>query len=77
MKNKNKNAMPMSYFGNNFGTDGLSKLEYAVIHIAAGVAASEPGLYCDHVARVSIAIAEQIFKQLEDDNTPVVSDTEL
>lgn len=67
----------MAYGENDYAEDGLSKLEYAAIHIATGVAASEPGLYSDHVARMSIAIAKQILKQLEDDNTPVVSDTEL
>lgn len=75
--NQIKNAFPMSYFEDNFGTDGLRKLEYAAIHIAAGVAASEPGLYSDHVARMAIAIAKQIFKQLEDDSTTSASDPEL
>lgn len=79
MKNENKNAMPGVYnsFDKAFKPDGLTKLEYAAIHIAAGVAASEPGLYSDHVARMSIAIAKQIFKQIENDNTPTLPDTEL
>ncbi len=74
---KNENTMPMAYGESDIGTDGLTKLEYAAIHIAAGISASEPGLYSDHVARMSIAVAKQIFKQLEDDSTPANPDTEL
>lgn len=77
MKNENKNAMPMSYFEGNFGTDGLSKLEYAAIHIAVDVAASEKFLYADDAARMAIAIAKQIFKQLEDDSNSTAPDTKF
>ena len=70
-------AFPFVYSENEFAIQGLTKLEYAAIHIAAGVAASEPGLYSDHVARMSIAIAKQIFKQIENDNTPTLPDSEF
>ncbi len=75
--NENKNAMPMSYSEGDLGTDGLSKLEYAAIHIAAGLSASESELYSDHVARMAISIARQIFEQLEDDSTVPASDSGL
>jgi len=76
MKNENKNAIPLAYGENDFYDKGLTKLEYAVIHIAAGIAAAD-ATEPNYVANHAIAIAKQIFKQLEDDSTSAAPDTEL
>lgn len=76
MKNENKQAMPMAYGENDFAADGLSKLEYAAIHIAAGLIASRDWAI-ESVPGYAISTAKQIFQQLEDDNTATVPDTEL
>ena len=76
MINEYKNAMPMSYSKGDFGTDGLTKLEYAAIHIAAGLIASREWAI-ESVPKYAISTAKQIFKQIEDDNNPTLPDTEL
>jgi len=78
MKNENKNAMPGVYnsFDKAFKPDGLTKLEYAAIHIAAGLIASRDWAI-ESVPKYAISTAKQIFKQIEDDNTTALPDSEL
>ena len=77
MKNhEDYSAFPMVYSENEFAIQGLTKLEYAAIHIAAGLIASRDWAI-ESVPGYAISTAKQIFKQIEDDNTVALPDSEL
>ena len=78
MKNENNNAMPGVYnsFDKAFKPDGLTKLEYAAIHIATGLIASRDWAI-ENVPKYAISTAKQIFEQIEDDSTSTLPGSEL
>lgn len=63
MTTRNDPSRPKSNTDHDF--EGMTKREYMVMNIAAGLIAREPNLPLDKVADLAVKYSDQIFDKLE------------